>query len=56
MSYEHEHSRKIYDHYEKKLEELEREKEEKERRGKLKESVNFLNKLQRVFKNVKKLE
>jgi len=42
-------SRKIYDHYEKKLEKLNEEKERKVKKGAFQENSSFAKQLERVF-------
>lgn len=49
MDTQREESRKIYDHYEKKLEKLNDEKEKKIKKGAFQENSTFAKKLERVI-------
>lgn len=55
MDLQREETRKIYDHYEKKLEKLNEEKEKKIKRGAFQENSTFAKKLERVINKYKKL-
>ena len=48
MDVQREESRKIYDHYEKKLEKLNEEKDKKIKKGSFQETSNFAKQLERV--------